>query len=245
MFFSKAGVYEAAGLYSIGHFVLFIITIIGVIIALNLTKTKKHEEIRKIIQIIAIFLWVLEIIKILFNIAIGNERNPNTFIPLYYCSIILYATMFSGFSEGWLKHTGDVFIATGGIVGGIAFICCPTTSLPMYPAFHYISIQSFVFHGIMIYLGILLNVTEYIKLEKNDIKYYFSLVGIICVISLLYNNVADSNLMFVSKNYPGTPIEIIYNITGKTFTAWMIAIQCTIPFYIIMGIKELSNKYRK
>ena len=242
MLFAKAGDYKAAGLYGIGHLVLFTITIIGIIIALKFTKNKKDKQVSKIIQEVTILLWILEIIKIIFNIAIGNGKNPNTFIPLYYCSITLYAGLFSGFSEGKLKHTGDVFIATGAIVGGLSFLICPNTSLSIYPAWHYISIQSFVFHGAMLYLGILVNITEYIKLEWKDITYYFSFVGAICVIALLYNQIHDSNLMFISKNFPGTPIEPIYEFTGKYFTILMSIVQCTVPFYIVAGLKKIIRK---
>ena len=71
MFFAKPGEYEATGLYSIGHLVLLIITIIGIIIAIKFTKNKKGEEVTKIIQRVTVFIWILEIIKIVFNIVIG------------------------------------------------------------------------------------------------------------------------------------------------------------------------------
>ena len=150
MFFAKPGEYEATGLYTIGHLILFVLTIIGIIIAINFTKNKKENEVKKIIQIVTIFIWILEIIKIIFNLAIGNANQPNTYIPLYFCSLILYAGILSGFCKGKLKRTGDVFIATGGLVAGIVFIACPATSLSSYPVFHYISLQSFILHGSMI-----------------------------------------------------------------------------------------------
>ena len=163
MFFAKPGEYEATGLYSIGHLTLLLITIIGVVIFTIKTKEKDHKQVKKTIQIITIFIWTLEIIKIIFNLAIGNKKSVNNYIPLYFCSMNLYAGILSGFCKGKLKHMGDVFIATGGLIAGIVFILCPNTSLSIYPAFHYISIQSFIYHGTMIYLGILLNITGYVK----------------------------------------------------------------------------------
>lgn len=242
MFFAKPGEYEAAGLYTIGHLVLFIITIIGIIIAIKFTKHKKDNEVKKIIQIVTVFIWILEIIKIIFNLAIGNGNNPNTYIPLYFCSLILYAGIFSGFCKGHLKRVGDVFIATGGLIAGIVFIICPSTSISTYPIGHLISIQSFILHGSMIYLGLLVNITNYVKIKPKDIIYYAGLMLVISFIALIFNNIFDCNLMFISKDFPGTPIHILYEISGSWFTFWMIVLQATVPFYVVMMILRAKEK---
>ena len=104
---------------------------------------------------------------------------------------------------------------------------------------HFVSIYSFVYHGIMLYLGLLVNITNYIKLEKKDIVYYFSLVSIICVIAYIVNNIFDSNLMFISQNFPGMPLEVLYKLTGKYYTLVTILAQAVLPFYTILGLKKL------
>ena len=55
------------------------------------------------------------------------------------------------------------------------------------------------------------------------------------------NNLFDSNLMFISKDFPGTPLTILYHLTGKFFTPIMIIIQMTLPFLIVYGIIKLSK----
>ena len=44
MFFAKAGEYEACGMFTIGHFILIVITIIGIIISLKKTVNKSKQE---------------------------------------------------------------------------------------------------------------------------------------------------------------------------------------------------------
>lgn len=241
MFFAKPGKYEACGIFSKGHMVLFIFMMIGILIALYYTNKKSKDEVQQIIKNCTIFLWILEIIKILFNLLNGNVNNPNSYIPLYYCSLILYAGLFSSFSKGILKRVGDVFLATGGIVAGIWFTIAPVTSLTVYPIFHYISIQSFILHGTMIYLGLLINITHYIEYSKKDFKYYFWLIIGIGILAYVVNLILDTNLMFVSKNYPGTPIEILYNLFGKLYPAVAILSQAIIPFFVILWLKENTN----
>lgn len=241
MFFARPGEYKPCGLFTTEHFILIAITVIGIIIALKYTINKKDTK--KIIRNCTIFIWTFEIIIILFKIAIAGTQNVNNYVPLYYCSILLYAGILSSFGKGNLKRIGDVFLATGGIIGGIVFLVFPTTSLPTYPMLHLVSIHSFIFHGIMIYLGLLVNLTNYVELEKKDILNYAIIVGTICVIAYIINQIFDSNLMFISKNFATVPvIEFLYKATGKLFTPLMIAIQCTLPFYVIYGIKKIGKE---
>lgn len=246
--FSNIGKYEACGIFTKGHFILITITTIAIIIALKNTVQKDKEQVHKIIKKLTIIMCILEVIKISFNIVTGSIKAVNTYLPLYYCSMLLYAGLLSSFGKRTLKRIGDVFLATGSAVGGIIFVLFPTTSLPTYPAFHFISIHSFFFHGTMIYLGILVNKTNYIKLEKNDIKYFATLVGTLCAVALIINSIFDSNLMFVSKNFPNSPLEILYRLTNGTiiYNILMIVGQMTLPFYIpyyiIKKIKEKTNE---
>ena len=175
--FANIGEYEACGIFTKGHFILITITIIAIIIALKYSIKKSKEDIHNIIRYLTIVILIMEILKIIYNIKHNSIYDVDTYIPLYYCSILLYAGVLSSFGKTILKKIGDVSLATGVAIGGIVFIIYPSTSLPIYPAFHILSIYSFLFHGVMIYLGILVNKTKYVELKKEDIKYFASLIG--------------------------------------------------------------------
>ena len=248
--FSNIGEYEPCGIFTTDHFILIGITIISIIIALKFTSNKSKEKVYSIIKKITIIMCILEVVKINFNLQQNSFRDVNTYMPLYYCSILLYAGLLSSFGKGALKRAGDVCLATGSVIGGIVFIIYPSTSLPMYPAFHFLSIHSFLFHGTMIYLGILINKTQYIELEQNDIKYFASVIGIMSIVALIVNKLFNGNLMFISNNFPGTPIEILYDLTngGIMYTLIMVLAQMTLPFYItyviikkIQSVRNLSE----
>ncbi len=245
MFFSKPGEYEPCGMLSIGHVILLTITICAIIVAIKFTKIQNKEDLRKIIRNITIIAWCMEIIKIIFNLCIGNANNINTYVPLYYCSILLYAGLFSSFGKGIIKRVGDVFLATGALVGGVTFLFFPTTSLPAYPMFHYISVQSFAYHGMMIYLAVLIIKNNYIELENKDIIYYFGFFIVICCIALIFNNIFGSNLMFISQNFPNTIVNVIYTFSGKFFTPIMILCQATLPFYAVYLVLNINRKQNK
>lgn len=245
--FAYAGEYESCGIFTKGHFILIITTIIGILVALKYSFKKGKEKVHNIIKGITITAWILEVVKIIYNIKQNSFSAVNTYLPLYYCSILLYAGLFSSFGKGDFKKMGDVSLATGSIIGGIIFVIYPSTSLPIYPAFHFLSIHSFLFHGAMIYLGILLNKTNYVELKKQDVKYFAGLIGIMCIAALIINNIFDSNLMFISNNFPGTPIEILYKITngGILYNLIMIIAQMTLPFYICYYVINYLKEHQK
>lgn len=241
MLFARPGEYKPCGIFSFGHFGLIAVTLVCIAIAIKNTYKSSKEEVKKIIKNCTIMLWIMEFIIIAFKLCTGDPRNVNNYVPLYYCSILLYAGTLSSFFKGKLKRMGDVFLATGGIIGGIVFILLPTTSLPAYPVFHIVSLHSFLYHGIMVYLGLLVNATNYIKVAANDIIYFATLIGIICVLAQIVNTIFDSNLMFISKDFPGTPITIIYKLTGKYFTIFMELAQMFLPFYAVYGILKIRD----
>ena len=230
--FSNMGDYEPCGIFTTGHFILLTVTIICIILALKFTYRKNKEDVYKIIKNLTIIICILEIIKIVFSIYQGSFADVNSYVPLYYCSILLYAGILSSFGKGNFKRAGDVCLATGSIIGGIVFLIYPSTSLPMYPAFHFLSIHSFFFHGTMVYLGILINITNYVELKLSDAKYFAIIIAIMSILALIVNKISNGNLMFISHNFPGTPIEIIYNLTNGNiwYSFIMIVAQMTLPF---------------
>ena len=241
MFLAKQGVFEPCRMYTKGHFALLLITILCIIVALEYAIRRKRD-VRKIVRECTIIVWILEVLIITFKIRNNGTENVNDYLPLYYCSLLLYAGFFSSFTKGALQRTGDIFLATGAIVGGATYLIYPSTSLPSYPMFHFVSVHSFLFHGIMIYLGLLLNITAFVKVKNKDIINYASMVGVACVAALIVNIIFDSNLMFISKNFPGTVLEVIYNATGKCFPLVTILAQMFLPFYAVFGIIKLISK---
>lgn len=236
---------EPCGIFTKGHFILIAITILGIIIAIKCSNKKNKEEVYRIIKYTTIITWILEIIRIIYTISQNSLRAVNTYLPLYFCSILLYAGLLSSFGKNKMKRIGDVTLATGGIIGGIVFIIYPSTSLPWYPAFHVLSIHSFLFHGTMIYLGILINKTHYIELKKEDIKYFSILVGTMSIFALIINNIFDANLMFISKKFSVIILETLYDLTkgGIIYTLIMIIGQTTLPFYVsYYAVKIINNK---
>lgn len=244
-FFAPEHASPSAGVFSAGHAILLAVTAVLVVGALYFSRRTTHAQVRNILRVLTVILWGLEIWKILFNFSIGNADAPDSFVPLYYCSLSLYAGAMSAFGRGWVRRVGDVFLATGGIVGGVCFLLLPVSSLTIYPAFHFIAFHSFILHGMMTYMGVLLWMRDYVTPKKRDSIGFFLLILVICIPALIVNLCCDSNLMFISYGTPNTPLAWLDSLTGPFFTPLMILGQATLPFWGVFGIYRLVCRVKR
>ncbi len=237
--FAPSGSLTPYKMFTPEHFVLVVISSLLIVSALYFSRNMTHKKIHKTVIICTLTLWIFETVKIIFNLTTGNAGNPNTYVPLYFCSIVLYAGILASFAKGTPKRVGEVFIAVGGIVGGIVYLFSPSTTAGFFPVVHYITIQSFLHHSIMVYLGLLFVIKDYIVLKKSDWIYYTSTVTIMSVVAYVVNIFLDSNLMFVSKNFPGSALEIIYNFSPTLFPFIVTFVQALPPFWVIYSLVKL------
>lgn len=237
LFFADEGVYKPAGIPSTGYFILMFGTIVSIITALKYTETWSYPMIRNLLKAMIIILWILEFCKIAYRFHYGYQKKLNTWVPLYFCSITLFAGLLSAFGNGTIQHIGDVFLCSGGFIGGICFLIYPSTSLLTFPAWHFLSIHSFVYHGSMTYLALLMNRSGLVDLSWNDLIYYAGYVGFFCLFALIINKKTGSNLMFISDSFPGPLYQIAHFILRRLYTPAMILFQMIPPFQFTMLIK--------
>jgi hypothetical protein len=170
-------------------------------------------EIRHIIRVLSVLLCALECCKIAFHFAAGNGDDLNTWVPLYFCSIGMFAGLLSGFATGALQHIGDVFLATGGLIGGICFLLYPSSSLMIYPSYHFLSIHSFLYHGVLTYMGILINRSGLYQLKMDDLKVYAMYVLGFCALAWIINankGTIDVYIRNIQRDISGSLLEGIW-----------------------------------
>ena len=242
MFFAKIGEFEPCGLFSMGHLILFFLTVVIIAVALIATRHEDKTEVKKIIQVLIVSIWVLEFFRIGYKLFCGDVMFLESYMPLFFCSIFLYSGLLSAFGKGKVQRAGDVVLSTGGLIGGVVFLIYPSTSLPDYPAFHFVSVHSFLYHGCMVYVGVLMLVSKYIQLKRSDIWLYAVSVFGLCVAALGVNSAFDCNLMFISKAFPGHIGQAVFSRAGVLYTPIMVLIHTFLPFYVVYGIYKLKNK---
>lgn len=249
MFFSKQGEYPACGLFSLGHILSVTFLLIVVAVSLYFLRKTKHETVKKLIKISAIIFAVLEVIKIIYRIVTTGISEVNTWMPLYFCSIMIYASFMAGFFKGKAEIVGLSFLSTGGIVGGFCFLIMPTTSLPQFPLFHFLSFHSLIYHAYFLFLGFLIIITGYFKPKLSHFSWYAIITGIVTLIAFIVNVSFKANLMFLSSPFNLKILELIYNFSHVLYMIVIVLVQVIAPFFVITLplelISHIKNKKAK
>ena len=207
--FSKAGTYPACGIFSIEHIIFMIICFILVILACVFTRKIKKEQFNKITKIAAIVFTTLEIIKIIFNWCQYGFGSINNYIPLHYCSLFIYSLWMAGFFKGFIKKIGESFLAGGCILAGAFFLISPSSSLTIYPVFHFLSIHSMFYHSVMLYFGLMYFIKGFFDYSIKNYLYYVIYCSIFCIIAFILNLTTDANFMFMDNPWGFDNIPIL------------------------------------
>ncbi len=218
-FWAPKNMYEYCGMFSLGHMVLFLISIFLLIILLFISKNITVHDVEILTKIMAVIITILEGMKIYFNLYWGY-KNINSWLPISYCSIFIYALWLSAYGKEKLKEIGDSFITGCSVVAGGAYLLFPSTSLTVYPVWHFLCIYSMFFHTMMVYFGMIYIKNEIIKLDITGFKKYLKIFLFFSIIAIFLNESFGTNFMLLSRPFkiPVPVIHKLYNLYPRIYT---------------------------
>ncbi len=170
------------------QYLYLIISIILMISLLIIFRKAKKENVLKVIRIVSVFLILLYITKTIWE-SINDIKYTGSFniylLPFDSCSIIMLASFLAGFTKGKLKCLGECWLSTGGIVGGLATMVV-LNAFKYYPFLSFGAFYSMIWHFLMVFLGLFLIVTKYVKIEYKTVLngYLFHLLFSLIVIPI-------------------------------------------------------------
>ena len=237
MFFASKEEFAPCGVYTAEHIIAALICFLIVAITVFSARRARLDRIYLATRILAPVLTLLEMIKIGHNFYWGYT-NIDSWVPLSFCSLFIYASYLSGYGKGELREYGNSYMVIGGIVAGAVFVFMPTTSLTMYPLFHFQSLYSLLFHSLMMIFGILLFMRG-VRPTKSRLRYYSVYFVSFAAVSLTINTIAASNLMLLREPYK-IPIELVHLLYQRMpflYTLLGILVHLTLP-PIVMRIAD-------
>lgn len=134
------------------HFIVAGILLAMVIVGAILVHKKE-----KMIKPLFIILWatvtVLEVVKITWESTTGNEVRLEVagILPLYPCSIFMYAMPFAIWGKGKWRQMGCGYVCTLGLLGGSVNFFYPMTVLYRYSILSFSAMHSMIFHAVMLF----------------------------------------------------------------------------------------------
>lgn len=239
-FLAPQGRFKPSLMFTKDHIIAATVCIAVVLVALLLTRNHRLNTFT--VRIFAVFITLLEVFKITVSF-VYNDLALDSWFPLSYCGLFIFALWMSGFGKGCIKDIGDSFIAYGCTIGGLAFLIFPTTSLMLYPIWHYFSLYSLLFHTLMIFFGI-----KYLKDEdtfnfRKMLRFSLFIIAFAIPATIL-NHCFDSNLMNLSQpfNIPIAFVQGLYQTSGLLYSIYVLINFLLIPLVTAFLSRKIKFK---
>ena len=245
--FAPSGKYEPCGLFTTSHFVALAICLLLVLVLVTYSLKLSNNTFNKIIKVSAIIITILEIIKKIFNLYHNPNAPINDWLPFHYCSLFIYSLWLSGYFKGMLKKIGDSFLVGGGIIAGLIFLIIPSSSLRLFPIFHFQCLYSLLFHSLFLYCGLVILIKNYFTLSVKTYFYYFIFCTFFCTIAVILNSITDSNFMFLDNPW-GIPLPFLSKIEKECKVLYIIIIYIAYTcgtYFTTMLIQKMILKLTK
>jgi hypothetical protein len=222
----------------------------GILIVTLLFSLRKIEkkQVLKILRILGIFMTTLYIVKTTWE-SIYDIRLTGSFnwglLPLDTCSIIMPACLIAGFGRGKLQEMANCWLMTGSIIGGLGTMVI-LNAFKYYPFLSFGAFYSMIWHFLMVFIGLLLIVTNYVDMKYSIVIKGFIFHLIISLFVIPFDFIFNFDFMMY-KDLGSIPF--FENIAGY-FTSinlsflnpFMMLILYFVSFNIIFGFIKLFKK---
>lgn len=140
------------------HFIFSAIVFCVVIFSAFYVSRKSEKVIKRIFTVIWIFWVIAEFSKIIWESTSGREVRVEWtgVMPLYPCSVFLYAMPLVIWGKGILRSAGCGYVCTLGLIGASVNFVYPATILGNYSCISMSGFHTFFFHGTMLFTFIVL-----------------------------------------------------------------------------------------
>ena len=184
-------------------------------------RNTKHQSISRGLKVLSLIMPILEISKIAwesyYDITTGQGFNYGGILPLYTCSLFMYALIGAAWGRGRLREYCLSFITTVSLLyGAVGVVYC--NGLNYYPFWTFGAFYSLFFHSAMFVTGVFLLVSGYKRLEWADCLRAMIPILALAVIAVpfnyVYNHLANSNADYMLL-YSGGGVPIYQDLSEK------------------------------
>ncbi|MBR0440019.1 MAG: YwaF family protein [Bacilli bacterium] len=233
------------------HFLfIFIYIFLGILLAFYLRKKS-----RKTITIVLICLWILFIaVEAFYLIAlyIRSANNPTEYpfdmkkmLPLHTCLMPVYVFPFAIFSKNEvIKRSASSYLVIVNMIMGFItlFVGCPGGN----SALSYFGQHTLIYHALDVIIPLIMLVTGYYDIKKNDIYYGLAVFGILAIAVYIFDAITKCDYFFF---YDGSTFPVFgfisSNVPNIVWTLIVVFVYVAIAFithFSVIGIKTYFEK---
>ncbi len=220
---------------------IFAAVVLAAVIFLGLLLAKKSE---KTIRITFGVLWgavvVLEIVKILWETFSGTTVSFEWtgVLPLYPCSIFMYAMPFAIFGRGKVRYMGCGYVCSLGLLGGVINFVYPATVLGNYSCISFAGFHTFFYHGAIVFCTLVMLRSGYHSYTKAETVTDLLLpaipaLGVSVVANLVnFSEIGSDYMFFKLSSFFFAPI-------GAATPDWLSVILVYVVYLVIHALPYL------
>lgn len=153
----------AGSLFTPLHLVFAAVCLFMVIFFSFRVAKKRENTIKIVFGILWAVLLVLEIAKILWETISGNtvQFEWGGILPLYPCSIFLYAMPFAIWGNGLVRRSACGYVCSLGLLGGAINFIYPANILSNYSCLSFAGFHTFLYHGALVFCALTMLLSGY------------------------------------------------------------------------------------
>ena len=242
---------EAEGFLSWQH-LLFVGSAIALMIALaiifglkNRTKSDKTKNLPLIIA--AIVIDGVELIKLAVECLIDGSAEPLMYdLPLYLCSLQLFALPVAAFGKGRVKEIGLDFVFIFGLLCALMGTIGAGNDYASYPVICFHNVVSTITHCTSGFGCLYLGIVKMQSMQKRNVWIELLSFVVFCGVAYIVNVILSTNYMFLVRG-DGTPYDVFYNFTNGDPILYAALVIGTLLLYILafFGIYYLVTKRKR
>ena len=252
---------EVPGMYGWFHLLSFALTILAAIFLCASHRKGDDNRVRHVVLITAVVVAIFEVYKqIVFNFGYENGITYDYqwyIFPFQFCSTPMYIGLLAGLTrKGKVHEAASAYLATYAVFAGLCVMLYPST---VFIDTIGINIQTMVCHGSMIFVGVYLLYSGYVKLEHKTILKAIPVFAVCVALAAIMNEIAfradlleteTFNMFFISPHCdPSLPVYSL--VQGVVPFPWCLVIYVSafslaayLMLLIAMGISKLGKKRR-
>ncbi len=185
--------------------IVCLMTIAGVSFITALIYKKSLDKTRLLIlRLISSALLMLEIFRILVLTVTGNMSIGH--LPLHLCSMSIPINLIAAFTKDKSLRalTGEISLMTL-LPAALTALLIPDWT--MYPMLNYMSLCSFIWHGLQVLFPLLLLIGGEIKPSVKHFRYNWCFLLITGIPVYIFDRIFNCNYLFLLGAPKGSPLE--------------------------------------
>ena len=200
--------------YTIWYIALAVLTV-----ALIWYLNKKENS--KLVKYCLIACWGIavgvDIAKIIVSVSTGGFVITGS-LPLYICSIFMYAMPFAIWGKGRIKDIGCTYVCTIGLFGAIMNYVIPSVTYD-YSLLSFWGAHTTIYHSMLLVAPFVMLCTGYTKLSFKNLGWTF--LGFVCLTIgvVVIDYIIEADYMYF-RTAETTSVGIVMNIASATGYFW-------------------------